>query len=62
MATLTYTEQAFAGQTSTFDGHTEVEGDTGNAASVEAAPFEAAPFDYFVPVDPMDDLQCDSCQ
>ncbi|WP_165064768.1 hypothetical protein [Marisediminicola senii] len=57
MGTLTYTEQAFAGQTSTFDGHTEVEGDT-----VEVAPFEAAPFEYFVPVDPMDDLQCDSCQ
>ena len=22
----------------------------------------AAPFEYVVPVDPMDDLQCDSCQ
>ena len=21
-----------------------------------------APFEYYVPVDPMDDLQCDSCQ
>lgn len=23
---------------------------------------DAAPFEYHVPVDPMDDLQCDSCQ
>jgi hypothetical protein len=26
------------------------------------ATFEAAPFEYIVPVDPMDDLQCESCQ
>ncbi|MDQ1526650.1 MAG: hypothetical protein QOG18_1263 [Microbacteriaceae bacterium] len=26
-------------------------------------PFEySAPFEYSVPVDPMDELQCDSCQ
>lgn len=24
--------------------------------------FTTAPFEYFVPVDPMDDLQCESCQ
>jgi hypothetical protein len=23
---------------------------------------DTAPLEYFVPVDPMDDLQCDSCQ
>jgi hypothetical protein len=23
---------------------------------------DAAPFEYQVPVDPMDDLQCESCQ
>ena len=26
------------------------------------AVFEAATLDYVVPVDPMDDLQCESCQ
>lgn len=29
----------------------------------ETAPFgHTAPFEYVVPSDPMDDLQCDSCQ
>ncbi len=26
------------------------------------ATLHVAPFEYQVPVDPMDDLQCDSCQ
>jgi hypothetical protein len=36
--------------------------ETRGTATFDAAPFGAAPFDYQVPVDPMDDLQCESCQ
>ena len=28
----------------------------------DANPFDANPFDYVVPIDPMDELHCESCQ
>jgi hypothetical protein len=31
-------------------------------ASAEEAVLPRSPFEYEVPVDPMDDLQCESCQ
>jgi hypothetical protein len=30
--------------------------------TAEMNPTDTTPVEYFVPVDPMDDLQCDSCQ
>jgi hypothetical protein len=31
-------------------------------AELDTAPLDTAPLEYMVPVDPMDDLQCESCQ
>lgn len=36
--------------------------DIRDQAAAESAPPAATTFEYIVPVDPMDDLQCDSCQ
>ena len=33
-----------------------------NTASIPTQSLDARSFDYFVPEDPMDALQCDSCQ
>jgi hypothetical protein len=30
--------------------------------TMDTVPFDAVSLEYVVPVDPMDELQCDSCQ